>query len=959
MKNLLTFLCLYLSLSLNAQDFKAPKPTAAAERTAAFQQRQQLKKQSLVQNLSFRSVGPSVFGGRVTDLEVYEADPSHFYVAYASGGLWKTENNGTSFYPIFDKEAVMTIGDIAVNWQDSIIWIGTGEVNSSRSSYAGNGIYKSTDNGENWQYLGLGESHHIARIILHPTDANTAWVAALGHLYSPNKERGIFKTSDGGKTWQQVFSKNENTGAIDLVIDPDNPDILYTATWHRERRAWNFVESGEGSGIHKSVDGGQTWTTLSTENSGFPSGSGVGRIGLGLYKDAGQTTLYAILDNYDRRPEDKKENATEGLTKDDLRTMSKTSFLQLDPKKLETYLSNNGFPEKYSTGKVIEMVKNDQIKPIALVEYLEDANALLFDTPVIGAEIYRFDPQAQKWNKTHDDYLDFVYNSYGYYFGQIRVSPHDADKIYFAGVPVIRSEDGGKTFININRENVHVDHHAIWLNPNRDKHLILGNDGGVNISYDDGENWVKCNTPAVGQFYAVAVDMAKPYNIYGGLQDNGVWVGSSTYSASPYWHNSGHYPYKELLGGDGMQIAIDNRDNNTVYTGFQFGWYYRINKTTEERTLIKPSHELTERPLRFNWQTPIHLSIHNQDILYLGSNKLHRSMNQGDDWTAISSDLTKGGIKGDVAFGTLTTIDESPFQFGLLYVGTDDGNIHMSKDGGQNWTRISDGLPQNRWVTTVYASRHDEATVYASLNGYRWDEFDAYIYVSQDYGSTWKRLGNDLPLEPVNVILEDTKNPNLIYVGTDNGLYCSLDKGTSFMLMDKDLPAVAVHDVVVHPRAHDLIVGTHGRSIYLANIADLQALTPDILAKTLHAFPIRNQRHSNNWGKNPNIWRESYDGEVQLPFYSKNAGKVKIQIETTEGLKLHEFEVDANSGLNYATYDYSLNEKILKKYNKTLAKEDIKPLKAADNGKYYLAKGSFIVKYSINGVSSTEELKLQ
>ena len=566
MNNSLTLLfCLLFSLNATAQQ---PPYTPAEERLAGFEQRKTLQKNSLVSNIQFRSAGPTVFGGRVTDVAVHPDDPTIFYLAYASGGLWKTESNGTAFEPIFDQEAVMTIGDIAVDWKNEVIWVGTGEVNSSRSSYSGLGMYRSADGGKSWEHRGLPESHHIGRIILHPTNPDILWVAVLGHLYSPNKERGIYKTTDGGKNWQQVLYVSDDAGAVDLTIDPSNPDILYAASWHRERRAWNFVESGTGSGIWKSTDGGNNWARMNTPKSGFPNGEGVGRIGLAIGQQNGKSVVYAFLDNYFRRPKEKKDEAEEVLTKDDLRSMNKADFLKLEEKKLQKYLKSNGFPEKYTAKEVTKLVETDKIKPIALVEYLENANSLLFDTPVIGAEVYRSDDEGKTWKKTHEGFLDQVYNSYGYYFGSITVSPHNAEKIYIAGVPVLRSEDGGKTWKNINGANVHVDHHIIWANPDRDKHLLLGNDGGLNISYDDGESWIKCNTPAVGQFYSVVVDNAKPYNIYGGLQDNGVWVGPSTYKASHGWHNSGRYPYEFIMGGDGMQVAVDNRNRDIVLYGF-------------------------------------------------------------------------------------------------------------------------------------------------------------------------------------------------------------------------------------------------------------------------------------------------------------------------------------------------------------------------------------------------------
>lgn len=930
------FLC---SIWLTAQ--VQPDFTPAESRWQGFEQRQKLVHQSIVNAISFRNVGPTVMSGRVTDLDVNPSDPTEFYVAYASGGLWHTTNNGTSFTPIFDEEAVMSIGDIAVDWAQGIIWVGTGENNASRSSYSGMGLYKSSNGGKNWQHLGLAETHHIGRIILHPTDTNTVWVAAAGHLYSENEERGIYKTSNGGKTWEQTLFVNEAVGGIDLLVDGEDANTLYAAMWERKRRAWDFTESGSGSGIFKSEDGGDTWAKISTVANGFPEGEGVGRIGLSQYKKDGKDVLYAILDNQSRKPLEGRKTE-DGLTKDDLRTMTKADFLKQEEKAVKDFLIQNKFPKKYTVELVQEMVRKDKIQPSALVEYLEDANSLLFDTPIIGMEIYRSDDGGKTWQRTHDKAIDHVFNTYGYYFGQIRVSPTNPDKVFIMGVPILKSEDGGKNWASINGDNQHVDHHALWVNPSREGHLINGNDGGVNISYDDGKTWIKCNSPAVGQFYTVAVDMAKPYNIYGGLQDNGVWVGSSNYDSGTGWHSSGEYPYQNLMGGDGMQVAVDTRDNNLVYTGFQFGYYYRINQKTEKRKSFKPSHKLGERPLRFNWQTPICLSSHNQDILYYGANKVFRSFNQGEDLTPISDDLTKGGQKGDVPYGTLTTLKESLLRFGLIYVGSDDGWVHVTKDGGSTWQRISDSLPQDRWVSRVEPSHHAEGTVYVSLNGYRWDDFGAYIYQSKDYGQTWTQLGKDLPAEPINVIKEDPVNPNLLYVGTDHGLYVSLDGGVSFMAMNNGLPAVAIHDLVVHPRDHDLVVATHGRSIYVANVAHLQKLTEEILAKELYVFPLPKIKHTTYWGSVRNVWSKPYEPKTEISFYAKAAGKAVIYIENEDNLLLKKIEILAQKGLNTVVYDLTI-EQLFEKYPKGFEEKKKIAFKKADNGKTYILPGKYTV----------------
>ncbi|MFQ5629831.1 MAG: WD40/YVTN/BNR-like repeat-containing protein, partial [bacterium] len=877
---------------------------------------------------------------------------------------WKTENNGISFTPLFDDQAAMTIGDIAIDWQhDETIWVGTGENNSSRSSYSGTGIYRSTDKGKTWQHLGLGETHHTGRIAIHPQEPNTAWVAAIGHLYSINSARGVYKTTDGGKSWTQSLFIDDTTGVIDLVIDPNNPEVLYAAAWHRMRYAWNFVESGTGSGIYKSTDGGENWDLLTTEESGFPTGNGVGRIGLAIYPQDSKI-LYASLDNQYRRSKEEDEDQPE-LSKDSLRTMSSETFVQLSDDAINAYLDQYNFPQQYTAQGVKKMVREGKITPVALVEYVEDANRLLFDTPVIGAEVYRSEDGGKTWKKTHEKYLDATFFSYGYYFGEIRVAPDTPDRIYLLGVPIIKSDDGGKTFKSIGKAGVHADHHALWLSPNKPGHLINGNDGGVNITYDDGENWFKANAPAVGQFYSIAVDMAKPYNVYGGLQDNGVWGGPSTYQASSGWHTTGAYPYKRLYGGDGMQVQVDFRDNSTVYAGSQFGSYSRIDTRTRSQKSIRPRHKLGERPLRFNWQTPILLSRHNQDILYFGANKLFRSMDKGETFQPISGDLTQGGRKGDVPYGTLTTISESPLQFGLLYVGSDDGLIHITRDGGFSWQRISDDLPQNLWVSRVETSKHDTGSVYVSLNGYRFDDFSAYLYRSTDFGQNWQDLGKNLPAEPINVVREDPENPDILYVGTDHALYASLDRGATFMAMFKGMPATPVHDLVVHPRDKDLVVGTHGRSIYIANVEYMQQLTQEMLAKVLHIFPLDEVTYSENWGRRFGFFEPS-DPETEIAFYLSSEAAATIRIKSEGGNTLRELSDDSEHGLNYVKYDLAIDSTQASVYESELRAafsgqegERFKKLKAADNGNYYLRPGTYTIEVAANGATVSEKLVIK
>lgn len=917
-----------------------PTATNADMVTQGLLNKKQMEASSLVKNVPFDNIGPTVMSGRVVDADVNPDNTTEFYVGYATGGLWHTTNNGTTFEPVLDSAETINVGDIAVDWKNNILWVGTGENNSSRSSYAGTGILKSTDNGKTWKNVGLPDAHHIGRIVINPNNKEEVVVGVTGHLYSSNEERGVYKTTDGGATWSKTLFIDNQTGIIDVAFAPNNFNVMYAAAWDKDRKAWNFEGSGSGSGIYKSIDAGNTWKKISIDGSGFPTGDGVGRIGLAVFDE---NTVYAVHDNQYRREEKDTKKEPTGLTKQDFKTMSAEAFLKLEDKKLNAFLKTNGFQEKYRADNMKQLVRGGTVKPIDLAKYLEDANAMLFDTPVIGAEVYRSNDGGTSWQKTHTGYIEDVFYSYGYYFAQIQVSPANKDHIYISGVPILKSKDAGKTFVSINGNNVHADHHSLWINPKNPKHLVNGNDGGLNISYDDGKNWIKANQPSVGQFYAINIDHKKPYNVYGGLQDNGVWVGAHNAPQDDSWHQTGQYPWESIMGGDGMQVQIDNRDANIVYTGFQFGNYFRIDRAKNKQVYIQPKHELGESPYRFNWQTPILLSPHHQDILYLGGNKLMRSMNQGDDWTAISNDLTNGGKKGNVAYGTLSTISESVFQFGLIYTGSDDGLVYVTKNSGGSWSKISDSFPKDLWVSRVIASSHKKERVYVTLNGYRWDDFTPYVYVSEDYGQNWKNIGSTLPISAINVIKEDPDNENVLYLGTDNGAYVSLDKGTTWQVFSKGLPNVAVHDIVIQPEAKDLLLGTHGRSIYKTNIAAIQLLDAAILSKPLHVFEIPAIQWSDQWGVSWSAWFEAKEPSTGITFYAGTSGDVSIQITTEEGTVIKEFAAKADKGVNYVSYDLSIPEKGKNILEKEYPDEEISKRK---NGKYYLPIGNYKVAIS-------------
>lgn len=956
-KNKTIFINLLSILVISGYTYAQNLPfTPASARINSYKQIKKQTDESLVSDLPLENIGPTIMSGRVTDIDVNPNDPTNYYVAYASGGVWLTKNNGQTFTPVFDNEATMTIGDIAVDWNNNILWVGTGENNSSRSSYAGTGIYKITFNNFGEQVIehkGLEESHHIGRIVLHPANPDVIWVAVIGHLFTHNKERGLYKTVDGGKTWKQTLFISNKTGVIDLVIDPIHPDILYAASWQRDRKPWHFEASGQESAIYKSVDAGEKWEKVTDGKNGFPQGKGVGRIGLAVCKNNPQV-IYAFLDNNFEHTDTVNEEKNEfKITPDILRKINDNDFLALNNEVIEAYLKENNFPQKYTASLIKEMIALKKIKPVALADYIEDANSRLFKTKIIGAELYRSTDGGKNWEKTHTGYLEDLVFTYGYYFGQIHVDETNCNEIYIPAFILIKSEDGGKTFKSINGVNQHVDHHALWINPKRKGHLINGNDGGINVSYDDGENWIKCNSPAVGQFYSVNVDNDKPYNVYGGLQDNGVWYGLSTYKYGVEWHNTGQYPYKSLMGGDGMQIMIDTRDNNTVYTGYQFGNYFRINKTNGEIKYITPKHELGEKPLRFNWQTPIHLSLHQQDILYIGANKVYRSLNKGNDFTCISPDLTKGAKQGNVVFGTITALHESPIKFGLLYTGSDDGQVYVTKNGGTNWENISTGLPNDYWVRRVIASAHNETRVYVALNGHTRDDFSALLFVSDDYGKNWKRIGLDLPLEPINVIREDPVNKNILYVGTDRNAYVSLNSGNTFMVLSKHLPSVAVHDIAIQPHYKEIILATHGRSFYKASIKEIQQLTEDVLKKKFHVFSVNDVKYNKTWGYAASAWEKAPEHTMYIPVYSDNAVKIKIYIHDASKNLLYTDTMEITKpGLHYHEYKLYADEKFLNQ----LPEQEKKKYIRAKNGRFYLQPGKYIITCELNNEKEQTEL---
>ena len=918
---------LFSSTLLQAQ----PNPTSPEELHKAIEKRDAMRQNSLIKNYPVRSIGPVVMSGRVSDLAVNAENPNHFLVAYASGGLFETTNNGNSFTPVFDNNGALTIGDIAWSQKNrDIIWVGTGENNSSRSSYAGSGLYKSTNGGESWDFSGLPNSQHIGRIIIHPENPEVVWVASMGALYSYNDQRGIYKTSNGGETWNKTLFVDDKTGGIDLIINPENPDELWASTWQRFRQAWNFEEAGKGSAIWHSTDGGETWER---SEDGLPDHDKNGRIGLAVSQQNPEV-LYTLLDNQFEEKTEKEPLADSILTFASFNELSVRDITLLEDKKLEDFLRQNGFAAKYTAASIKDLLENKEITPQDIADYSGDANAALFNTSISGAEVYRSDDGGVTWSKTHDEKIGGLYYTYGYYFGEIRLNPNNHEHLFIMGVPMLESKDGGKTWNRSDKENVHVDHQAMWINPENPDHILLGNDGGLYSTYDGGEIWEHHNTPAVGQFYTVQYDMEEPYNVYGGLQDNGVFFGSSAGTA--YEGNE----WERLMGGDGMHIAVHPENADIVYTGFQFGNYYRIDQGKDSFQYITPKHDIGDDPYRFNWNTPLIMSRYNPDIIYLGSQYLLRTMDGGKTWSRISPDLTTNKQpQGDVPYSTITTISESYFDFGTIWVGTDDGNLYLTKDGGATWKKRDLPAPKGLWVSKVEASPHNAEQAFVSLTGYRFDHFKTYLFKTDDWGKSWKSVKGDLPDEAMNILLPDPVQGELLFAGSDHATYMSLNGGENWQLFG-EIPNVASYDMKIHPRDHELIVGTHGRSIFTADLKPIRKLAEQgdespILA---NLQPII---HSSSWGEKEYSWSEKREPDADFLFFNP-VENASIEIHITSDDENNDFEQTVtieNLSMGFQTHSIVLYD---------------------SEREIYPAKGTFTVTLTINQSSTlTDEQPLE
>ncbi len=815
--------------------------------------------EALLENLTFRNIGPFRAGSWVTSFAVPEApERAHLYTLYVgtrNGGVWKTTNNGVTFEPVFDGQPKLSIGAVAVAPSDgNIVWVGTGEAYCARSSNSGDGVYKSVDGGKTWTNMGLRDSQHIARIVIHPKDPDIVYVAAMGHLFSTNAERGVFKTADGGRTWRKVLYVDDRIGAIDLALVRSEPETLYAAMYDKVRLPWTYEIGGPESAIYKTTDGGRIWARL---GGGLPKGR-IGRIGLDVYQK-NPKVLCAVVENGNPRP------ATAQEAEQDRR--------------------RGGTPSART----------------------------------VGNEVYRSDDAGKTWRKINPGHEGDL-NKAPYSFNQLRLDPADPDAVYITGQSLYSTNDAGRTWKGVTWppdgvfQNAFGDFRAMWIDPQDHDRMIFGSDGGVYVSYDRGKTCIHLYNIPLGEFYAVGVDMEDPYNIYGGLQDHESWKGPSNGWARQIsladWVTVGE--------GDGMYNVVDPTDSRWVYNNREMGTMWRFDQKLGVQTEITPKRGAGEKPWRFNWTPPIALSPHNPAIVYTGAQVLFRSLDRGDHWQGISPDLTTDDIsrehgEGNVTYCTLTTIAESPVQPGLIWTGSDDGKVQVTNNGGATWLDRTAalgaaGAPVNFWVSRVFPSPHAAGTCFVAKTGWRFDEFEPLLYKTTDYGETWTSIAGDLPAgKAVNAVVQDRKNPGLLFVGTEQGVYATLDGGTSWLPFKNNMPWVKVTDLLIHPRQNDLVVASYGRGLWITDISPLQEMTAEMRAEDVHLFDIRPQTERVYGGignyqlfGDSHLLRPDEPDAVAVRYYlkAKTSSPVKVTVADPYGLVLGELEGKGDAGLN-------------------------------------------------------------
>ncbi|MGM0666805.1 MAG: WD40/YVTN/BNR-like repeat-containing protein [Bacteroidota bacterium] len=740
---------------------------AGKEKVKLFASHMAMKENSSFKDLHWQYIGPTNISGRCTDVEAVMPRGKSYtiWIGSASGGVWKSENEGSTFEPVFDDMPGASIGDIAIDPANpDIVWVGTGEANIFRSSNAGCGVFKTTDGGKTWRNMGLENTLTIGRIRVHPKNSDIVYVAATGHEWTPNEERGLYKTTDGGRTWEKILYIDEMTGVFDLVLDPKKPNTIYCTTWERMRLKWNdprTYETTRNSAIWKSTNGGKTWEKIV---NGLPEANKLGRIGIDIAA-GNPDALYALVDNYE-----------------------------------VAYPAEPGQMDSYGRQR------QDVIK---------------------GATVYKTENGGKNWKQvsglTPDmkTYMERHSSTYGWVFGQIRVDPSDENTVYIMGIPLSKSTDGGKTFTQL--RGPHADHHGLWIDPDNGNYLLNVQDGGLTISYDQGDTWkYPIEELPLAQFYNIEYDLSTPFRVFGSIQDHHSFYTEVDLSRGR--DNIRPTEWKNILGAEGTTHAVNKDDNNTIYASSFYGNLARaeIENYPQGQENILPRRYSDEEILRGQWVAPTLLSPHNQDIVYHCMQYVLMSRDRGSTWEYISPDLSYNDPEkmGDISYQTISAFDESPLKFGLLYAGTDDGRVWRTKDGGENWTEIrSDPVPA-RWVSRITASRYDLGTVYMTQTGRRDDDFQVYIWKSTDFGDTWTDISANIPVGPVNVIREDPVNRNIIYVGSDAGVYVSKDGGENYEVLG-DLPYAFVHDLQIHPEENMIIIATHGRGMWVLDANDV------------------------------------------------------------------------------------------------------------------------------------------
>lgn len=893
--------CLLFFVGIKAQDEKI---VTGAERLLEWDRHQIMIDKSPFKTMPWIQIGPLINSGRIASIVGVPGNPNIVYASSNVGGVWKTINAGTTWEPIFDDQATQTIGDIEVCQSNpDLVWVGTGSSNLSGSAYPGMGVYKSVDGGESWEHKGLEESQHIMRIAIASDNPDLVYVAAMGSKYYPEEGAiGLYKTENGGETWDKVLSDDQFTGCADVVIHPTNSKIVFATSWNKKKTQGY---------VWKSIDGGLSWEKLL---EGMPDGEKIGRIGVDISL-SNPDVVYAYLNNHNTvEAEQEIKEETDGLTLKDIQRMSKKKFLEIDSIKLSGFLSARGIRRSYGVVEIRQMIESGEHSVKSLAECIDKywpANKNNGNRGArIGGEVYKSSDGGESWSKTHTEPI-YLLSSFGWSFCDVKVSPMNEDEIYILGVTLQHSIDGGKSFQKNEGRQVHLipniskflhlDQHDIWIDPQNDNRILLGNDGGTFISYDKGHNWMHHNTIPIGMFYKISVDMEEPYNIYGGTQDDSHVYGPSNqnlaFNAGEKWK---YVWLDRWSGGDGLHIMPDIHDPNIVYYESQNGALRRKNLAENSNVFVKPSREFCEAPLRTDWSTPFYVSPTEKNTIYYGANRLYKSVNRGDDWLGISPDLTRKVEEGKRQKDKLTSIAIDPRDPQFICVGSGSGVIHVTQDGGNTWKEVSADLPDLR-ANSIQISRHTRGAIYVAFSGGGADR-NTYYYKSEDFGDTWVSIAGNLPVEKSRVIAEDPVREGIIYAGTELGVYVSLNDGKEWFSLSNTLPAVSVDDLLVHPRDNELVIGTYGRGIYKMDISTIQALTPEITKKDLHLFEIKE-------AKLPA--RRDFDGDwfyetaeyPEFVVYLGNSGVIYAEIHDQNGKTVKEFEIQGVKGLNHLEWD--------------------------------------------------------